>query len=433
MSLPTQKPIQAPASATHMGINLAGLFCAALASAWLVYNPDVLDSRTWACVLVGLAWALPIALLEAVWLKPWRRASAGLSRNAFQPNLARVLFKLVGLAGCVMAVALVYWLLPEYHGSFYDPFYTVLFSVLPYWLLLAAPYVWWVDGWQVEPEDSYWLFGRCLLGRACWSEKLTQLLLGWAVKGFFLPLMFVYLGNNLTQLINTDFSAINGSFQSVFDAAFNLLYYVDLLIVCVGYSFTLRLLDSHIRSTEPSLLGWAVALACYQPFWSLISGTYIQYDQGPAWGYWFWNTPWAYSLWGSAILFCIGIYVWASLAFGLRFSNLTHRGILTNGPFRWTKHPAYISKNLSWWLISMPFMVSVSVDQSLRQCGMLLLLNGIYFIRAKTEERHLSRDPVYQQYSQFIALHGCIARFKNLTARALALPLNPAVGAEESK
>ncbi|AFU98457.2 methyltransferase family protein [Simiduia agarivorans] len=433
MSASTQNQDAPPTSATHMGINLTGLVCAGMASAWLVFNPDVLDSRTWACVLVGLAWALPIAGLEALFLKPWRRESAGLTGSGFQPKIQRVIVKLLALAGCITAVALTYWLLPEYQGTFYDPFYTVLFKVLPYWLLFAVPYVWWVDGWQTQPQDSYWLFGRWLLGRETWCEALTQLLLGWAVKGFFLPLMFVYLGNNLTQLINTDFSAINGSFQSVFDAAFNVLYYVDLLIVCVGYSFTLRLLDSHIRSTEPSLLGWAVALACYQPFWSLISGTYIQYDQGPAWGYWFWATPWAYTLWGSAILCCIGIYVWASMAFGLRFSNLTHRGILTNGPFRWTKHPAYLSKNLSWWLISMPFMVSVSLEQSVRQCGMLLLLNGIYFIRAKTEERHLSRDPVYRQYMLFIAKHGLMARLKNLIARMLALPMKPVSGAEENQ
>ena len=43
-----------------------------------------------------------------------------------------------------------------------------------------------------------------------------------------------------------------------------------------------------------------------------------------------------------------------------RFSNLTHRGIITNGPYRYSKHPAYLAKNLSWWLVSMPFMITVS-------------------------------------------------------------------------
>lgn len=37
----------------------------------------------------------------------------------------------------------------------------------------------------------------------------------------------------------------------------------------------------------------------------------------------------------------MAIYAWATIMFGGRFSNLTHRGIITNGPYPWTKHPAY--------------------------------------------------------------------------------------------
>ena len=43
---------------------------------------------------------------------------------------------------------------------------------------------------------------------------------------------------------------------------------------------------------------------------------------------------------------------------GPRFSNLTHRGILTHGPYAWSKHPAYLSKNLFWWLSSLPFLAT---------------------------------------------------------------------------
>ena len=60
--------------------------------------------------------------------------------------------------------------------------------------------------------------------------------------------------------------------------------------------------------------------------------------------------------WGSTILVCIAVYSWATISFGIRFSNLTNRGIITNGPYRYTKHPAYIAKNLSWWMESVPFV-----------------------------------------------------------------------------
>jgi protein-S-isoprenylcysteine O-methyltransferase Ste14 len=92
--------------------------------------------------------------------------------------------------------------------------------------------------------------------------------------------------------------------------------------------------------------------------------------------------------------------------FGTRFSNLTHRGILTNGPYRWTKHPAYIAKNLAFWLTFIPFIVSQNIGDSIRRCVLLGLLNYVYYLRAKTEEANLSTDPVYAQYSEWMKEHG---------------------------
>jgi steroid 5-alpha reductase family enzyme len=87
------------------------------------------------------------------------------------------------------------------------------------------------------------------------------------------------------------------------------------------------------------------------------------------------------------------------VTFGLRFSNLTHRGILTNGLYRYCKHPAYVSKNISWWLIAVPFIAEGGVLDALRDCLLLFGVNVIYYLRARTEERHLSWDPVYRQYA----------------------------------
>lgn len=409
------KAIEKPASPTSLWINMAGILCSLLVVVALKRYNFVLPVHTTAAVLVCLALALPIIFLETWRLKPYHNDSAGLDFTNTQGNWVRTGTKLLGFYGCLAVVAAVYWLLPEYHGDFYQHYFSVAFNILPYWLLAAVPYFYFVDRAMRNPKDAYWVLGRWLLAKPVAqtiraNTSLKQLFLGWLVKLFFLPLMFVYLGSNLETLLKTDVQLFSAGFQAWFDFAFNFLYYIDLLIVTVGYVFTLRLLDSHIRSTEPSLLGWTVALMCYQPFWSLFSGTYIQYDQGPAWGHWFWQTPWAYGLWGAGILSLLAIYVWASMAFGIRFSNLTHRGILTNGPFAFTKHPAYVSKNLSWWMISMPFMVSADLEQSLRQCAMLLLLNGVYFLRARTEEKHLSSDPAYVAYARHIEQQGLFSR-----------------------
>jgi protein-S-isoprenylcysteine O-methyltransferase Ste14 len=106
-----------------------------------------------------------------------------------------------------------------------------------------------------------------------------------------------------------------------------------------------------------------------------------------------------------AILGLTAVYVWATVIFGARFSNLTNRGIITNGPYRWTKHPAYVAKNLSWWLLAVPFVVRGTVDEVLRHCLLLVALNLIYLMRAKTEERHLSRDPDYVAYALWMDEH----------------------------
>ncbi|MBK6974164.1 MAG: DUF1295 domain-containing protein [Sterolibacteriaceae bacterium] len=123
---------------------------------------------------------------------------------------------------------------------------------------------------------------------------------------------------------------------------------------------------------------------------------------------WLWNEPLVYGIWGTTILLLTGVYVWATVIFGGRFSNLTHRGIITSGPYRYTKHPAYIAKNISWWLVAVPFVVTESLAVSLKQCLLLLMVNGIYYLRAKTEERHLSRDPDYVRYARWIDRHGLL-------------------------
>ena len=166
-----------------------------------------------------------------------------------------------------------------------------------------------------------------------------------------------------------------------------------------------------------------MTLVCYEPFWSLIGDRYLAYGSGHPWGWWLAAHPWLYTLWGSLILLLTGIYVWATVSFGARFSNLTHRGIITNGPYRYLCHPAYWAKNLSWWMISVPFLVTDSTLEALRHCLCLLGLNAIYALRALTEERHLKTDSDYRDYHQWIQKHGIYPRL--LRGTGLSRPAEP--------
>jgi protein-S-isoprenylcysteine O-methyltransferase Ste14 len=260
-----------------------------------------------------------------------------------------------------------------------------------------------------NPHDGYWHLGSAICKRFQGVDRriIGQHLLGWTVKLYYLPLMFVPYHGNINHLINVDLTHVFSDFKIFYDLTYHTIFTIDLLFVVIGYMLTVRLFDNHIRSTEPTFLGWAVALECYQPFWSFFSTNYFAYNSGLVWGEWLQGSPLLYALWGSAILFLLGIYLYATIPFGIRFSNLTNRGILTNGPYYYSKHPAYVSKNISWWLISIPFIKTKAGRlESLRHCLMLLCVNLIYFLRARTEERHLSQDPDYVQYAQWMERNG---------------------------
>ena len=98
------------------------------------------------------------------------------------------------------------------------------------------------------------------------------------------------------------------------------------------------------------------------------------------------------------------------MVFGIRFSNLTYRGVLTNGPYRYTRHPAYLSKNMFWWFSVMPFLVtSGSAVDAIRNTFFILVVNAIYYWRARTEEEHLlAEDPKYRAYYDWMEENGLI-------------------------
>jgi hypothetical protein len=400
-----------PKSATSSWITLIGVI-SFIGSLFFILKYNI-DNSTGA-IIAALALALPIALLELIVLKTFRRSSTGLNFSQRNPiNVKRVLVKLVGLYVTLAVVAFCYFLFPEYNDVYYAPYWDLVKYLLAITVVGALPYYFILDMYLIEPEESYWKVGMTALGQ--WnkinSTGLKNHFLGWAVKAFFLPLMYIPLSGNIGFIEGSSFLSEVGSsvffntkaFTVFFDYTINMIFTVDLLVIFVGYILTMRVFDSHIRSVEPSFLGWYVALQCYKPFWNGISMNYFAYDfDGYFWKEWLHIQHNLYVLWGLAIIILLGIYTWASVIFGLRFSNLTHRGIITNGPFRFMRHPAYFCKNLSWWLISIPFIPQMGVAEAIRSCIMLLLLNLIYFLRAKTEERHLSLDPVYVQYANVI-------------------------------
>ena len=403
---PDAKP-GCPTSATNFGLNSIAL-CVVLGTIYFLRSrgKPVGDEVLILCAAV----AIPVIAMDVVILKVHRRPSTGLDWDkTFAPDIGRVLTKLLGLFTVLAPFAVFYWMTPEYNGSFYDPLWRLLrrYALA---LCVAAPlYMFIVDGLMRQPKDAYWQLGRVMLGR--WRDArqfdIANLYRTWLVKGFFVPIMFVWLSNSTHNVVTFDLTTASWSNLRAYDFLYDFIFFIDLLFCTVGYAMSFRITDSHVRTAEPTMTGWVVALFCYPPFYNLMSRQYVPYDSA---SFGSWLAPhqglrWA---WAIVVLALITIYVLATVAFGVRFSNLTHRGIITNGPYRFSKHPAYIAKNLSWWLGSVPFVVSDSVPNAVRRSLLLGVMNFIYFMRARTEERHLSHDPTYVQYALWMNEHGVL-------------------------
>ena len=410
-----------PTSVTSFRINMVALLCFLLGLFFISeyrgpnYGFPNIQILVFKMCFLMLCWGLPVVILEYFYFKRLR----GYDRR--RTDFRRAAIKTFALYVTLAIGALIYWLVPEYQGNFYRPYWELLKVLGPIVLIGCLPYFYFSDGFFEDNNDSYYIVGLRLLGikQDGSSAVMLQHFLGWLVKLFFLPLMTVYFYQTTRYFVGADITSITSGFKQFYDFAWQLIFGIDLVIVTIGYILTLKVLDSHIRSAEPTVGGWACAIICYEPFWSAVSVAYLAYNKDNySWGNWLGGNEVAYMIWGSLILILITIYSLASVAFGVRFSNLTHRGIITNGPYRYSKHPAYISKNLSWWLIAIPFViVNDNVTASIQACAMLLGVNAIYYMRAKTEERHLAMDETYRTYQAAINKIGLIARLKRVIKR----------------
>ena len=380
-------------------------------------------SGPYAALAAMLFTALPMALWSVMVDKVHLRPSTGIDWSRKRPlpeSLPLSVVKLSGLWATWALLAAFYGLARWYwDGSYLFAMEVLTFAAAPL-VALSIPYVIWLDRHMVEPRDGTWHFGACVLGlgvigREGWDgAQIAKHWRAWAIKGFFGAFMISILPPGFAQIVEADPAQLLGNPVQFIMLLVTLLFVIDVQIGTVGYLLTLRPLDSHIRSGNPFLAGWLAALLCYPPFaWGLIgaNGQILSYEVGtPGWAHWFAGSEALLWGWGALLVFLTGIYAWATVVFGIRFSNLTYRGVLTHGPYRFTRHPAYLSKNLFWWASVLPFLVtSGSLADAVRNSVFLLVVNAIYYWRARTEEAHLlAEDPKYAEYHAWMAQHGLI-------------------------
>jgi protein-S-isoprenylcysteine O-methyltransferase Ste14 len=231
-------------------------------------------------------------------------------------------------------------------------------------------------------------------------------MLGLGVKLFYVPLMTVFFSDQFPHLVTNyewimgpDFHLDKVTIKNVHDVAYTIVFSVDVGLAWCGYAISSRWIKNTIFTTEPTFFGWSMALLCYPP----INQTQGHYFGSPSENAFFsLPSPFAVKVFAIASILSFSVYTSATVMFGLRFSNLTHRGIVTTGPYALIRHPAYASKNFSWWCVMLPPVIwevwtQKNATPLLGVVGMVVQ-STIYYWRAITEERHLMRDEEYRRY-----------------------------------
>ena len=412
---PAFAPDPRPRSAVSTGtglVGLAGLLAwTAVARQFAMEGPLAALTALLACGVPMVAWSLFVD-------KVHRSPSTGIDwdheprplKDSLDVSIAKIagLWGIWAIIGGLYCIARFYW-----DGPYLFSMYVLGAASVPM-LVLSVPYVLWLDRRLKEPKDGAWHFGQLLIGRFDLADRaeLAHFARAWAVKGFFLAFMISIVPGNWWDSINTPSAVIVSNPVELSFWLIKLMFMIDVVFATVGYVLTMKPLDAHIRTANPYAAGWTAALLCYPPFIMMGDGGPLDYHVGTSdWAYWLADYPLAQALAGAWLVVLTAVYAWATVAFGLRFSNLTHRGILTHGPYAWTKHPAYVAKNLFWWFAVLPFLATTgSIVDMIRNTAVLAMVSGVYYWRARTEERHLGEDPAYRDYAAWMERNGPLPR-----------------------
>jgi protein-S-isoprenylcysteine O-methyltransferase Ste14 len=417
-----------PPSAVSHGVGAAGLVGLIV---WIAVARRFGMDGTYAALVNVAACALPMVLWSLLVDKVHRRASTGINWARARPWRESIDVSLVKLAGLWITwagIALIYMTGRFYWEGNYRFAMWCLEGAAPWLFAASIPYVLWLDRYLVEPRDGAWALGAWITGTApADRDAIHAHLRAWGVKAFFLAFMLAIVPPGFADFVDADVANLLGSPVALSNWLINFMFVVDVAFATVGYLLTMRPLDAHIRSANPYMAGWTAALICYPPFIMMDDGRPFDYRPGTAdWTHWMQGHPTLLGITGAVLVVLTGIYAWSTVAFGLRFSNLTNRGILTHGPYALSRHPAYLSKNLFWWVSTIPFLTTGSLADAARATILLAAVSGIYYWRAKTEERHLRLDPNYQAYDAWIARRGAVPRFLRWARGGATAPASPA-------
>ena len=410
-----------PKSATDFRIvilTIISLF--SLLSGLLIFAPDT-DFLTISFYIMGTVTI--VSVLGEIFIAKSHKAERVLRQE--EPDTPEIYGKkmrrtMLGFCGALILFLIFYYLIPVYSEEAYQP-WVMVFTVMIIPSVFFAGFVYLPYALKKLNDDNnyYMTFGSFLMGQ---SQKDDNQKLGFLFQSVFLRAFFmVYLytmllaflalafGEDALPLIlfTEEFSFSAEKLFQIIMTAYVFMGILDLAIAMLGYICTFKGLNADIRSMDPKMLGWFSCLICYQPLWSFLSKTiFISMYASLDWQEFFAGHQYVLCAWAVLILLSGGLEALSGATFGIRFSNVTYRGLITSGPYKYSKHPQYIAKMLNRFLTILPFIGYASILGMFQGMLGFIILLFIYFLRARTEENHLTAFPEYVAYANWMNENG---------------------------
>lgn len=362
---------------------------------------------------IRIGFWLSIAISPVLMTAIWKGFSKKKISSDEAPCLNLRLNKCLGLLVCWLGVCLFGSAAVLCGLDAASNFYSGLPYFFPLLLVFIPCYVLIAERFDSEPHDAYARLGSQVRGIAHFDWAHDQaFILSWIVKAFFIPIMYSSFIFMLYKLQGLGFWPKSTNW---IDWLLNIGLAIDVMVAAIGYMFASRLLRTDVISVDSHWLSWLACLICYPPFNDFLHIFTTQTDSA-IWTDWLAQDSPLYWFWAIMIVSSWIVYWSSTLAFGLRFSNLTYRGLIDFGPYRYSKHPSYISKNIYWWLYTVPFFGAANGIALLHNIAGMLCLSGVYLLRAKMEERYLRQFPEYVEYAK-----GVDERWRSIFSRLSAL------------
>lgn len=336
-------------------------------------------------------------------------------RQATSEILGRTLTKFLGVLGGILFVFFIIWLFPAYDdttnlGRLKEAALPFLTFIIPasFLVILATETI------LGEKKDGTYQFGllaRLKVREIDW-KIFSDGFLEWLLRGFFVLINFYGAVWYLSFIRTNGLPDITGNFVAFVTRLDLAIFGLIVFSILPGYIFASRLIATDLKRVDRTWFGWAINFSCYPPLNAAIFGNWVRYvpaaetrqiyEGAPAWAYHTLpNIPLALFVGGMVIFFAL-IHLWGEAIVGIRAANMSSRGIITTGPFRFTRHPIYVSKCFQWAFLFFPILNGFGILNSIQSGILFFLVCAIYIGRALGEEKLLATNENYTKYALYM-------------------------------